>query len=81
RQAFFAATEVVPIAQSCDRIAAELICPYPPGIPLIMPGDRITAETLSTLQHLQAAGAVLTGCSDPTLHTLKVVRESNRVEG
>ncbi len=75
RDAFFAPTETVPIAQAGDRIAAELVCPYPPGIPVLIPGDRISAEALRLLQQVLAAGGVITGCADPALKTLKVVQQ------
>jgi lysine decarboxylase len=42
-QAWRAATEVVPLARCAGRIAAEPVCPYPPGIPLLVPGERIDA--------------------------------------
>jgi arginine decarboxylase len=75
RQAFFAATETLPLEQTLDRISAELVCPYPPGIPLLLPGERITAAALTTLQIGVNSGGVISGCSDPTVTTLQVVRD------
>lgn len=74
RTAFFADTEDVPRAVAVDRIAAELVCPYPPGIPTLFPGERITGEASETLQTLRQAGVAFTGCSDPSLGTVRVVR-------
>lgn len=73
RQAFFAPTETVAIAQAAHRICAELICPYPPGIPALFPGEEITVEAIAHLQQLQKAGCDLTGCADPTLATIKAI--------
>ncbi|MEA5570157.1 aminotransferase class I/II-fold pyridoxal phosphate-dependent enzyme [Calothrix sp. UHCC 0171] len=73
RQAFFAATETVEIDKSCDRICAEIICPYPPGIPILMPGEIITESSLNYLQKIQVLGGTITGCQDTSLQTLKVV--------
>jgi arginine decarboxylase len=75
REAFFSPTETVAADKACDRISAELICPYPPGIPVLMPGEIITQEALEYLQQILGDGGKITGCSDPRLQTLKVVRE------
>lgn len=74
RDAFFALTEMVPIDQTPDRISAELVCPYPPGIPALMPGELINPATIEYLQQVLHLGGNITGCSDPSLKTLKVVR-------
>ncbi|MDI9640764.1 aminotransferase class I/II-fold pyridoxal phosphate-dependent enzyme [Geitlerinema splendidum] len=74
RQAFFAATERVPIERADERICAEMICPYPPGIPALMPGEEINLATLDYLHQVLNLGGSLTGCSDPTLKTIKVVK-------
>jgi len=75
RDAFFAPTETLAIEQTSDRIAAELVCPYPPGIPILIPGDRISTAALTFLQQVLAAGGVITGCADTDLKTLKVVKQ------
>ncbi|MCC3430419.1 MAG: aminotransferase class I/II-fold pyridoxal phosphate-dependent enzyme [Microcoleus sp. PH2017_15_JOR_U_A] len=75
REAFFSPAETVGIDQAVDRLSAELICPYPPGIPVLMPGEIITSQALDYLQHILAAGGKITGCSDPRLQTLRVVRK------
>ncbi|MBI4783456.1 MAG: aminotransferase class I/II-fold pyridoxal phosphate-dependent enzyme [Oscillatoriophycideae cyanobacterium NC_groundwater_1537_Pr4_S-0.65um_50_18] len=74
RQAFFSASETVPIATAVGQCSAELICPYPPGIPALFPGEMITAEAIAYLQQILALGGVLTGCADVDLRTLKIVR-------
>lgn len=85
REAFFASTETVPLEQACIsiacveeiRISAELVCPYPPGIPVLMPGEVITPAAIDYLQQILALGGSITGCSDPTLQTLRVVRQKS----
>ena len=74
REAYFAATETVPISQAGDRLCGELICPYPPGIPLLMPGETITDEAINYLQQIIAAGGTITGCNDPTLKTIQILK-------
>ena len=75
REAFFAATETIPVEKSSERISAELVCPYPPGIPALMPGEMINPAAIEYLQQILNLGGEITGCSDPSLRTLKVVRE------
>ena len=72
RDAFFAAAEPVPLDRAVGRISAELVAPYPPGIPVLAPGERITAETLDALEHARRAGIRIAYAADPTLATLRV---------
>ncbi|MFB2646673.1 aminotransferase class I/II-fold pyridoxal phosphate-dependent enzyme [Raphidiopsis sp. BLCC-F218] len=74
REAFFATSEILPLEKTVDRICAENICPYPPGIPILMPGERITKSALDYLQQVQDLGGVITGCVDTSCHTLKVIK-------
>jgi arginine/lysine/ornithine decarboxylase len=74
REAFFSMGEMVSREKAKNRISAELICPYPPGIPILMPGEIITPDALDYLEQVLALGGRITGCDDPTLQTLKVVR-------
>jgi arginine decarboxylase len=73
REAFFAATRTVSIDQAINQISAELICPYPPGIPVLLPGEKITAAVIEYLQRVQRSGGFISGCSDPELQTIQVV--------
>jgi arginine decarboxylase len=73
RDAFFAAKESVPAGQAVGRIAAEQVTPYPPGIPVIVPGERITADLLDYLRTGLAAGMLLPDPADPSLDTIRVV--------
>jgi arginine/lysine/ornithine decarboxylase len=73
REAFFARTETLPVDQTLDRISAELVCPYPPGIPALMPGEMINPAAIEYLQQVLTVGGNLIGCSDPSFKTLKVV--------
>ena len=74
REAFFADSEILPFEKTLERICAEIICPYPPGIPVLMPGELITKSALEYLQEIQKMGGFITGCADETLQTLKVVK-------
>jgi arginine/lysine/ornithine decarboxylase len=79
RQAFFAAQDNVPLPQAIGRISAETICPYPPGIPLLLPGEVITESALTHLLHIQASGGLITGCTDASLRQLRVVSSALRL--
>ncbi|MDB9529395.1 aminotransferase class I/II-fold pyridoxal phosphate-dependent enzyme [Oscillatoria sp. CS-180] len=74
RHAFFAESEVVETMAAIGRICADAICPYPPGIPVILPGEMITAEAISYLQRIRNAGGVITGSPDESCQSLRVVR-------
>jgi arginine/lysine/ornithine decarboxylase len=74
REAFFAPKETVTREKAIERLSGELICPYPPGIPLLMPGEKIALETIEYLQQVLNLGGTITGCSDSSLNTLKVIK-------
>ncbi len=74
REAFFAEAQTVAIAESINQVSAELICPYPPGIPLLLPGERITAGAIEYLQQVKRSGGFISGCADPELQTIQVIR-------
>lgn len=73
RDATFARRRRVPFAASAGQIASETVTSYPPGIPLLFPGERITAEVIDYCQVLQRQGCKILGPSDPTLSTVEVV--------
>jgi arginine/lysine/ornithine decarboxylase len=57
------------------RICAEMISPYPPGIPIVVPGERITAPVADYLASGAAAGFLIPDVADPTMQTFRVVAE------
>ncbi|QEC47751.1 amino acid decarboxylase [Baekduia soli] len=73
RDAFLGRSEVVPVDAAVGRISCESIAGYPPGIPALLPGERITAGTVAYLRELVASGARLHGAADPTLATIHVL--------
>jgi arginine/lysine/ornithine decarboxylase len=74
REAFNASTETVATGVAAGRISAESITPYPPGIPVVAPGERITREVLDYLREGVGEGMYISGLSDPTFGTIRVVR-------
>jgi arginine decarboxylase len=76
REAFLGAQEVVPVEQAVGRIAAESLAAYPPGIPNVLPGERLTSETWEYVQAILAHGGSLRGASDRTMRTARVSVEA-----
>jgi arginine decarboxylase len=74
REAFLGDAEQVPVSEAVGRVSCESIASYPPGVPALLPGERITAETVAYLRELAAAGARLHGASDPRFETINVLR-------
>jgi arginine/lysine/ornithine decarboxylase len=73
RDAFFGQTTSVPLEAAAGRIAAELVAPYPPGIPIFVPGERITDTIVDYLLTGAAEGFHVQGVADPALDQLRVV--------
>ncbi|MDN5323614.1 MAG: arginine decarboxylase [Clostridia bacterium] len=73
RQAFYGETHMVPLTDAEGEISAEMIMAYPPGIPLICPGERITKEIIEYIQLLHTEEAELQGTQDPKVKNIKVL--------
>lgn len=72
RDAFFKKKRRVSIEKCTGEVCGELICPYPPGIPLVVPGEVITERALDYLVNVRSNGAVISGASDPQLTSILV---------
>jgi arginine decarboxylase len=75
REAFLGKQDVVEARLSVGRVAAESLATYPPGIPNVLPGERLTAETLSYIERTLELGGSVRGASDRELRTIRVVAE------
>jgi arginine/lysine/ornithine decarboxylase len=73
RDAFFAATEAVKPRDAAGRVSAELITPYPPGIPAVAPGELLNDALVDYLEEVVANGGFLEGAADPELASFRVV--------
>jgi arginine/lysine/ornithine decarboxylase len=73
RDAMLGATEMVPWRQAAGRVSAEMICPYPPGIPIIAPGELLTEGIVDYLQTQAADGVMVEGAADQSLAHFRVV--------
>src|SRR3954469_15428500 len=75
RDAFLGDAEVVDVADAVGRVSCESIAGYPPGIPALLPGERISSDTVSYLREIVASGARLHGASDPRFRAVTVLVE------
>jgi arginine decarboxylase len=75
RDAFFGRVEQVPVQEAAGRIAAETVSPYPPGVPVLAPGEILDADVLDYLVTGVQAGMLIPDAADPTLETVRVVAE------
>jgi lysine decarboxylase len=73
RQAFFCRNETQPAAKAVGRVSGELVAPYPPGVPVLAPGEVITAAALDALRAARADGGRIAYAADPTLATFQVI--------
>ena len=76
REAFLGPQEIVLAREAVGRVASESLAAYPPGIPNVLPGERLTAETLDYIEQTIAHGGSLRGASDRELKTLRVALET-----
>jgi len=65
----------VPVTQAVGRVAAEMLTPYPPGIPAAIPGERLNAPVLDYLRSGVDAGMVVPDVADPKLGSVRVLIE------
>jgi len=79
RDAFFGPAEQVSVDEAVGRIGAEQITPYPPGIPVVVPGERINREVIDYLLTGLQAGMVLPDPADPKLETIRVTVDDRGV--
>lgn len=75
REAFFSPAESVAVEAAVGRVSAELVASYPPGVPVLAPGERVTAEAVGALLDAQREGIRIAYAADPSLATFQVVRE------
>jgi len=73
QNAFYAEKKMVPIKKSQGYTAAEFVMCYPPGIPIVAPGEYITKEIIDYIEYSKAKGCFLTGTMDSDVKHINVV--------
>ena len=66
---------MVPAEQAAGRVAAEQLTPYPPGIPVVVPGERLDQPVIDYLRSGLAAGMNVPDATDTSLETFRVTDE------
>ena len=74
RDAMYSETRRIPLVEAVGEISAEMIMAYPPGIPLVCPGEYISQETIDYVQVLKKEQADLQGTEDPKIDFIKVLK-------
>ncbi|MDT3702064.1 MAG: aminotransferase class I/II-fold pyridoxal phosphate-dependent enzyme [Thermincola sp.] len=73
REAWFAPRKRIPMREAVGQVAAEIFAPYPPGIPLLCPGEAITRELVEIIISMKAQSCSFHGPGDPSLETVEVI--------
>lgn len=74
QEAFYAEKESLPIEKTAGRVCSEFVMCYPPGIPILAPGERITDEILAYVRYAKKKGCQMTGPEDMSLRRLNVMK-------
>ncbi len=77
QQAFYSEKESLPLADTANRICGEFVMCYPPGIPILAPGEKITDEILTYIDYAKKKGCFMTGPEDMKIEYLNVIREED----
>ena len=74
QKAFYSEKELIPIRETAGRICGEFVMCYPPGIPILAPGEMITAELVDYILYAKEKGCSMQGPEDPDLEKLNVLK-------
>ena len=73
QEAFYAAKKSMPLKNSAGMVCSEFVMCYPPGIPILAPGERITQDILDYIEYARVKGCSLTGPEDPEIQNINVL--------
>jgi len=73
QEAFYAPKKSVPLEESIGEVCSEFIMCYPPGIPVLAPGERITEEIIQYILYAKAKGCSMTGPEDPDIERINIL--------
>lgn len=73
QEAFYAAKKSMPLKDSAGMVCSEFVMCYPPGIPILAPGERITQDILDYIEYARVKGCSLTGPEDPEIQNINVL--------
>ena len=81
QEAFYAEKESLPLRQTAGRVCSEFVMCYPPGIPILAPGERITGEILDYIEYAKGKGCSMTGPEAPDIDRLNVLKDLRGIPG
>lgn len=73
QEAFYAEKESLPLQETAGRVCSEFVMCYPPGIPILAPGEQITDEIIGYIAYAKEKGCSMTGPEDPDIERLNVL--------
>lgn len=73
QEAFYSGKRSIPLEESIGCVCSEFVMCYPPGIPILAPGERITKEILDYIQYAKIKGCSMTGPEDPEIMNINVL--------
>ena len=73
KAAFYSEKKMLPIEKSSGKISAEFVMCYPPGIPILAPGERISDEIIEYIRYAKEKGCSLTGTQDLSINNINVL--------
>ena len=73
QSAFYSQKKSVPLEESAGQVCSEFVMCYPPGIPILAPGERITENIIEYIQYAKAKGCSMTGSEDPDINNINVL--------
>ena len=74
QKAFYSDKISLPVEKSSGRVCAEFVMCYPPGIPILAPGERITGPILDYIAYAKEKGCSMTGPEDSKIERLNVLK-------
>lgn len=75
QNAFYGKKLSLPLEETIDKVCSEFVMCYPPGIPILAPGERITAEIIEYIEYAKEKGCSMTGCEDLNVERLNILTE------
>ena len=73
--AFYAPKESLPLRETAGRICSEFVMCYPPGIPILAPGERVTEKIIEYIRYAKEKGCSMTGPEDAAIERLNVLQQ------
>ena len=75
QKAFYSEKKAVPVKESCGKVCAEFVMCYPPGIPILAPGEMITTDIINYINYCKEKGCLMTGTEDLEINYINVIDE------